>query len=150
MNSSRFFAAFVCLAATAFAADVQPVDMTPKLEILNKQIAMNADDAQNYANRGYTLALLGRKAGHVLPVESNRAGVGLLKPGHAPERSGLAAATRPEERDQFAFLDLQGNRLQRRHVAEPFFEPLDGQSGHRAFPLTQGYRVISSRDSSGR
>jgi tetratricopeptide (TPR) repeat protein len=37
------------------------VDTTPKLEVLNKQIAANAEDAQAYANRGYTLALLGRK-----------------------------------------------------------------------------------------
>ncbi|MES2571321.1 MAG: tetratricopeptide repeat protein, partial [Verrucomicrobiota bacterium] len=38
------------------------VETTPKLEILNKQIMANAEDAQAYANRGYTLALLGRKA----------------------------------------------------------------------------------------
>jgi len=31
------------------------------LENLNKQIAANAEDAQAYINRGYTLALLGRK-----------------------------------------------------------------------------------------
>jgi tetratricopeptide (TPR) repeat protein len=35
--------------------------MTPKLENLNKQIAANAGDEQAYMNRGYTLALLGRK-----------------------------------------------------------------------------------------
>ncbi len=38
------------------------VQSTPKLEILNKQIRLNANDAQAYSNRGYTLALLGRKA----------------------------------------------------------------------------------------
>ena len=38
------------------------VQSTPKLEILNKQIKLNANDAQAYSNRGYTLALLGRKA----------------------------------------------------------------------------------------
>jgi tetratricopeptide (TPR) repeat protein len=38
-----------------------PVDTTPKLEILNKQIEMNAEDVQAYSNRAYTLALLGRK-----------------------------------------------------------------------------------------
>lgn len=37
------------------------VDTTPKLEILNKQIEMNGQDSQAYANRAYTLALLGRK-----------------------------------------------------------------------------------------
>lgn len=38
------------------------VQSTPKLEILNKQIQLNTNDAQAYSNRGYTLALLGRKA----------------------------------------------------------------------------------------
>jgi len=38
------------------------IQSTPKLEILNKQITLNANDAQAYSNRGYTLALLGRKA----------------------------------------------------------------------------------------
>ena len=38
------------------------VQSTPKLEILNKQINLNTNDAQAYSNRGYTLALLGRKA----------------------------------------------------------------------------------------
>jgi tetratricopeptide (TPR) repeat protein len=38
-----------------------PVQVTPKLEILNRQIELNPDDAQARSNRGYTLALLGRK-----------------------------------------------------------------------------------------
>src|SRR5436305_11420497 len=38
------------------------VQSTPKLENLNKQITLNTNDAQAYSNRGYTLALLGRKA----------------------------------------------------------------------------------------
>jgi tetratricopeptide (TPR) repeat protein len=38
------------------------IQSTPKLEILNKQIKINPNDAQAYSNRGYTLALLGRKA----------------------------------------------------------------------------------------
>src|SRR5262245_46456272 len=37
------------------------VQTSPKLEILNEQIKRNAADAQAYSNRGYTLALLGRK-----------------------------------------------------------------------------------------
>ncbi len=61
MSPLRSLTLSLCLLTSAFAADLQPVDMTPKLEILNKQIAMNPDDAQNFANRGYTLALLGRK-----------------------------------------------------------------------------------------
>ncbi|MEP6672483.1 MAG: tetratricopeptide repeat protein [Chthoniobacter sp.] len=38
------------------------VETTPKLEILNQQIAMNAEDSQAFVNRAYTYALLGRKA----------------------------------------------------------------------------------------
>ena len=34
---------------------------TPKLEILDEQIKFNPKDAQAYSNRGYILALLGRK-----------------------------------------------------------------------------------------
>lgn len=37
------------------------VQTTPKLEILNRQIEANPANAQAYSNRGYTLALLGRK-----------------------------------------------------------------------------------------
>ena len=61
MNPSRLFALSLCLVASAFAAELQPVEMTPKLENLNQQIKANAEDSQAYANRGYTLALLGRK-----------------------------------------------------------------------------------------
>src|SRR5688572_20976152 len=37
------------------------VSSSPKLEILNQQIKANPKDAQAYSNRGYVLALLGRK-----------------------------------------------------------------------------------------
>lgn len=50
--------------APASAADPAPpsiVQTTPKLEVLNRQIAANPENAQAYSNRGYTLALLGRK-----------------------------------------------------------------------------------------
>ncbi|HSI14347.1 MAG TPA: tetratricopeptide repeat protein [Chthoniobacter sp.] len=52
-----------CLSAMGAAEPkpLSPVDTTPKLEILNKQIEMNAEDSQAYVNRAYTLALLGRK-----------------------------------------------------------------------------------------
>jgi tetratricopeptide (TPR) repeat protein len=40
----------------------EPLQTSPKLEILNQQLKANAEDAQAYSNRGYTLALLGRKA----------------------------------------------------------------------------------------
>lgn len=52
------FASTVC--ATVPAAP-KPVESTPKLENLGKQITANPENAQAYSNRGYTLALLGRK-----------------------------------------------------------------------------------------
>lgn len=51
-----------CLTAPAAdKAAPAPVQTTPKLENLNKQIAASPDDAKALSNRGYTLALLGRK-----------------------------------------------------------------------------------------
>lgn len=44
-----------------FATGAEPVDTTPKLEILNGQVKANPSDSQALVNRGYTLALLGRK-----------------------------------------------------------------------------------------
>jgi tetratricopeptide (TPR) repeat protein len=66
MNStSSRLALLVALAfvGTARAGEKRstPVDTTPKLEILNQQIKNNPDDAQAVSNRGYVLAILGRK-----------------------------------------------------------------------------------------
>lgn len=65
MILSRLACLCLCLALGVVVAvadaEQEPVETTPKLEILNKQIATNAEDAQAYSNRAYTLALLGRK-----------------------------------------------------------------------------------------
>jgi tetratricopeptide (TPR) repeat protein len=42
--------------------EVSTVQTSPKLEILDQQIKLNPKDAQACSNRGYVLALLGRKA----------------------------------------------------------------------------------------
>lgn len=39
----------------------QAAFVSPKLEILNKQVRSNPDDAQAHLNRGYTLAALGQR-----------------------------------------------------------------------------------------
>ena len=62
MNPLRLVCVCLCLITVAFGAEQELIATTPKLEVLNKQIMANAGDAQAYANRGYTLALLGRKA----------------------------------------------------------------------------------------
>jgi tetratricopeptide (TPR) repeat protein len=67
MTNLRLLGLGLALAAGAFGcAHPQPkavvVENSPKLEMLNQQIKLNAENAQAYSNRGYTLALLGRKA----------------------------------------------------------------------------------------
>jgi tetratricopeptide (TPR) repeat protein len=63
MNFSRLFPGLFLglLLLTAAAADPAPVQTTPKLEVLEGQIKANPQDSQAYSNRGYVLALLGRK-----------------------------------------------------------------------------------------
>jgi len=77
----------LCLCLIVIAARAEPVAMTPKLENLNKQIAANAEDAQAYANRGYTLALLGRKAEARGDIEKS---VALKDTGPMHNRAGWA------------------------------------------------------------
>ena len=74
-NSGLLWSAFVSAALVAMAAGCvyprasAPAAMvsatntftTPKLDVLNEQIKFNGTDLQAYANRGYALALLGRK-----------------------------------------------------------------------------------------
>ena len=50
------------LAACAHQNPAPTSFATPKLDILNQQIAHNDSDAQAFSNRGYVLALLGQKA----------------------------------------------------------------------------------------
>ena len=61
MPPLRLLALCLCLSALPLHAEPVPVDTTPKLEILNQQIKNNPEDSQAFSNRGYTLALLGRK-----------------------------------------------------------------------------------------
>lgn len=64
MKTLRIACMTLVLIATAAAEDrpaSKPVQTTPKLETLNRQIEANPENAQAFSNRGYTLALLGRK-----------------------------------------------------------------------------------------
>lgn len=62
MTSFRLAGLCLLLPVVVVAAD-PPVEAktSRKLEILNKQVEANPENAQAYSNRGYTLALLGRK-----------------------------------------------------------------------------------------
>lgn len=62
MITSRALCVYLSLVISAWSIEWEVVDMSPKLEILNKQIAANDQDAQNYSNRAYVLTLLGQKA----------------------------------------------------------------------------------------
>lgn len=61
LRSVWLCAALAILSAACVHQKPSLIQSTPKLEILNKQITLNNNDAQAYSNRGYTLALLGRK-----------------------------------------------------------------------------------------
>jgi len=65
---TRWFLATICAALVVLVVGCahphqksEALQTSPKLEILNQQVKANAEDAQAYSNRGYTLALLGRK-----------------------------------------------------------------------------------------
>jgi len=58
----RLWLCLALLVAGCASRQAPLVSTSPKLEILDQQIQLNAGNAQAYANRGYTLALLGRKA----------------------------------------------------------------------------------------
>ena len=63
MLSHRVWPCFVCAILMACTHPKgAAIATSPKLEILNQQIKANDADAQAYSNRGYTFALLGRKA----------------------------------------------------------------------------------------
>ena len=53
------------------------------------------------------VALVGRHGLHRLALEEDAALGGLLEPGHHPQRRGLAAARRAEQREELALLDLE-------------------------------------------
>ena len=62
MTTPRLVVICLAVATLAFGAEApEPVKTTPKLEILDQQIKNNDKNAQAYSDRGYTLALLGRK-----------------------------------------------------------------------------------------
>lgn len=57
----RLLAPSLLSLALILHAEPTPVATSPRLEVLNSQVTANPEDSQAYANRGYVLALLGRK-----------------------------------------------------------------------------------------
>ena len=66
--------------------------------------------------------LVRRHAGHVDAVEDDLPLRGALEPGDHPQRRGLPAARRAEEREELAGSDLQIDAVDRGEVAEAFHE----------------------------
>ena len=66
------------------------------------------------------VALVGRRARDVVAADQDLALVGLLEAGDHPQRRRLAAAARPEQREELALVDAQVERVHRDERAEPF------------------------------
>ena len=77
------------------------------------------------------VAVLGRQVvdAHAVDLDVPRAG--LLEPGDAAERGGLAASRRAEEHEELAGRDVERERVERRGVRpEPLGELAEGDGGH--------------------
>jgi hypothetical protein len=88
---------------------------------------------------GVDLALVGRGAGHVDPVEEDAAGARLLEPGDQPQGGRLAAAGGSQQGEQLAAVHLQVDAVDGGDVLEPLDQPdePDLASAHSA-PLSDG------------
>ena len=79
---------------------------------------------------GVDVPLVGRKAGNVVGAEEDLAGGGLFEPADHPERRGLAAARRAEEREELALFDLEVDVIDRDDVFERLGDPFEADGGH--------------------
>src|SRR6185503_19748817 len=68
-------------------------------------------------------------AGHGFVAEKNLAAVRLVKTGDGAEQGGLAATRRPEQKEQFLGMNLEGDAAQRRRFGE-FFDQLSDDDAH--------------------
>src|SRR5207253_11308530 len=79
-----------------------------------------------------------RPGGHVGAVDANAAAVGLDEAGDDVERGGLAAARRPEEREQLPFDHAEVDPGQRSDTPVRLLDPFEGDDrlrGHRSSPM---------------
>ena len=66
-----------------------------------------------------------RHGGDVLAVEQDAPLVRPLEAGKHAKQRGLAAAGRPEQREELAFVDVEREPVDRDHVAEPLADRLE-------------------------
>src|SRR5829696_6443033 len=88
---------------------------------------------------GVDLALVGRGAGHVGPVEQDAAVGGLLEPGDQSQGGRLAAARGAEQGEELAPWHLQVDAVHGGDVLEPLDQPdqPDLASAHAATPFSE-------------
>src|SRR4029453_5879150 len=88
---------------------------------------------------GVDLALVGRGAGHVGPVEQDAALGGLLEPGDQPQGGRLATPRGAEQGEELAPWHLQVDAVNGGDVLESLDQPdqLDLASAHAATPFSE-------------
>ena len=89
----------------------EPIADVPGHRHVGKQRIRLEDDAE--------IAQARRDADEACTVLRHFAGIGRLEAGDDPQQRGLAAARRTEKADEFAFVDVQADVVQRQDAAEP-------------------------------
>src|SRR5690606_35886652 len=74
---------------------------------------------------------VGRDAGEVLPVEQDRTGGRMLEAGQHAQQRGLAAARRPEQREELALVDVERQVVDGGEIAEPLGDVAERDEGPR-------------------
>ena len=81
------------------------------------------------------VALVGRRARQVLPVDDDPSGVGLVEAGDEAQRRRLAAAARAEQRDELPRVEREVDPLERRDRAEGAPQLLELDVGGHQRPI---------------
>ena len=76
------------------------------------------------------VSLLGIQSHHIGGIKQDVTGRRRLEAGDAAQRGSLAAAARPEKRDQLVIVDFQVDGIDGRNVAETLNEPVYGKFCH--------------------
>ena len=89
----------------------------------------------------FTSRLYERDARDVLPADPHLALVGTLEPGDQPQRRRLPASGRAEQRQELTRMNLEVDRIDRRHRAEALRD--SDAARRRALDETDSGRVSS-------
>src|SRR6266566_3273227 len=112
---------------------IATADPQPELDVLpRRHVREEAVGLKDHPH----VAPVGRRAGHVLAVDDDRAGVGPVKAGHEPQRGRLAAAGRPEQREELALLELEVDAVERHDRPEHPAHALELEKSHQRVAAT--------------